>query len=303
MRIELGVRDLTRVALAEAPDPLWELASSVRVLVAGEGFGWWRRRLGARLPPSMPVLEWLYTRGPDVPAFLVRRAADVGAGLAAVLGTRSDRLLADLRHLVPEPGLPRWAAELAKGDIGGLPRLVQAMREYFHVAVEPHWATVRTQVDADRALRVDVLASQGVEGLLDSLRPDIEWQQAEEETAGEGLVLAPTYFTLRPELLHAGGSTLLTYPAMHRPVHRRHVPNAPSRALAALLGPTRAAALVTIASGCSTPDLATRLGVTPSAVSKHAAVLRESGLIASRRERTNVVHTVTPLGNALLSAD
>lgn len=290
--------------MAGTPDPLWELASSVRLLVTGEGFGWWRRRIGTRLPASMPVLEWLYARGPEVPAFLMPRAADLSAGLAAVLGTGPGRLRADLRQLAPEPGLPRWAGELVQGAVDGLPRLVQAMREYFRAAVEPHWGTVRAQVDADRELRLGLLAAQGVEAMLESLRPGIEWDYAEAgtEAAQDDLVLTPTYFALRPEIVSGDGPARLVYPALHRPERQRRGPSsAPSRALSALLGPTRAAALSIVAAGCSTSDLAARLGVTPSAVSKHTAVLREAGLIVSRRERNTVLHMLTPLGNSLLA--
>jgi DNA-binding transcriptional ArsR family regulator len=40
--------------------------------------------------------------------------------------------------------------------------------------------------------------------------------------------------------------------------------------------------------------------VTPSAVSKHTAVLRRAGLIITHRERNTVLHSLTPLGSALL---
>lgn len=76
----------------------------------------------------------------------------------------------------------------------------------------------------------------------------------------------------------------------------------PSKALAALLGPTRAEALLTLAVGCGTFELAERLGVSPTAGSKHTAVLREAGLITTHRDRNTVLHSLTPLGNALLSS-
>lgn len=307
MRVELTARGIARLSVAARPDPLWELAFSVRVLTAREGFGWWRRRVGSRLPSSMLALHWLFTGGPEIPAFLVPRAGEVSTGLATVLGTSAGRLRGELRRHAPQPNLPRWADELRNGSVGGLPQLVQAMREYFRVAIEPHWETVLAQVDADRAFRAGLLVSQGVGTVLESLRPGVEWQHAatESEAAQDDLVLTPTYFALRPEIVAGDGPARLAYPALHRTMRqRRGVPNAantPSRALAALLGPTRAAALAIVAAGCSTSDLAARLGVTPSAVSKHTAVLREAGLIVTRRERNTVRHVLTPLGNAVLT--
>ncbi|MYV51324.1 winged helix-turn-helix domain-containing protein, partial [Streptomyces sp. SID3212] len=71
-------------------------------------------------------------------------------------------------------------------------------------------------------------------------------------------------------------------------------------ALAAMLGPTRAAALRVIEGGCSTGELARRIGVTPPTASQHAAVLREARLVVSTRRNNTVIHTLTPLGAALL---
>jgi DNA-binding transcriptional ArsR family regulator len=308
VRIELTPRDVARIGLVPSANPLWELACSVRLLAVADGFGWWRRWVRPRLPESVRVLEWLCAD--PVPGFLLPGTADLGSGLAAVLGTGADRLRADLRGRAPDPGLPAWAAALGKGTVAGLPRLVHAMREYFEAAVEPHWDTVRAQVEADRERRMRVLADEGVGALLAGLGPVLRWSApvlsaglAREPVApgGAGMLLAPTYFAVRPQVVRSAGPVWLGYPAVHRPIRQRSTKRAsPNRALAALLGPTRAAALVIVAAGCSTSELAARLGVTPSAVSKHTAVLRAAGLIATRRERNTVLHTLTPLGLSLL---
>ncbi|WP_037936351.1 ArsR/SmtB family transcription factor [Streptosporangium roseum] len=46
-------------------------------------------------------------------------------------------------------------------------------------------------------------------------------------------------------------------------------------------------------------DLARALGVTPSAVSQHLKVLRESGLVARERSGRNVLYMTTALGASL----
>jgi DNA-binding transcriptional ArsR family regulator len=74
----------------------------------------------------------------------------------------------------------------------------------------------------------------------------------------------------------------------------------PSQALAALVGQTRAAALRELRASRTTSQLADRLGVSAPCASQHASVLRESGLITTRRVRNTVLHSVTPLGVALL---
>lgn len=47
-------------------------------------------------------------------------------------------------------------------------------------------------------------------------------------------------------------------------------------------------------------DLARSLGVTPSAVSRHLRVLRETGLIAGVRSGRRVLYLATALGRSLL---
>jgi DNA-binding transcriptional ArsR family regulator len=52
--------------------------------------------------------------------------------------------------------------------------------------------------------------------------------------------------------------------------------------------------------GVTTGELARRHEISAPGVSQHTQVLREAGLIVSRRTGPNVIHTVTPLGKALL---
>jgi len=88
---------------------------------------------------------------------------------------------------------------------------------------------------------------------------------------------------------------VLVYPANRdaRPTHHE-------RSLAALLGRTRAAVLATLVTGHTTTQLAQRVGISLASASEHAAVLREAGLVASRRTGGTMLHTLTPLGSRLL---
>jgi DNA-binding transcriptional ArsR family regulator len=58
--------------------------------------------------------------------------------------------------------------------------------------------------------------------------------------------------------------------------------------------------LRSIADGCTTTELAARVGVSVAAASQHATVLREAGLITTRRQGSAVLHSLTPLGVELL---
>jgi DNA-binding transcriptional ArsR family regulator len=57
-----------------------------------------------------------------------------------------------------------------------------------------------------------------------------------------------------------------------------------------------------VADGCTTTELAYRVGISPSAASQHASVLREAGLIITCRQGSAVLHVLTPLGAELLQA-
>ena len=71
--------------------------------------------------------------------------------------------------------------------------------------------------------------------------------------------------------------------------------------LPALLGRTRAVVLSRIEDGCTSRELARRSGISAPSASQHTAVLREAGLIDTSRRGQAVVHTLTPLGAALLT--
>ncbi|WP_245757476.1 ArsR/SmtB family transcription factor [Amycolatopsis xylanica] len=289
LHIRLTWHDLTRIGLAPCADPFGEIVASLDLLRRRSGvgaFGWWRQRVRTRLPASMPLLLWLSRTAPE----LLMPAAgrhDFEAGLTALkeLGTIEEALT---------------GSQLEARDP------IQALRDYYEIAVAPHWETIRSQVEADREMRAQILLENGVDALLTSL-PWLQWSYPVPEgpELGRGLSLVPAYFAAAPTMIGAGPNPpRLLYPAARlgtpaaKPRQVR-VP-VPSKALAALLGPTRAEALLILAVGCGTSELAERLGVSPSAVSKHTAVLREAGLITTHRDRNTVLHSLTPLGDALL---
>ncbi|MBM0274445.1 winged helix-turn-helix transcriptional regulator [Micromonospora sp. STR1s_6] len=72
------------------------------------------------------------------------------------------------------------------------------------------------------------------------------------------------------------------------------------QALESLLGRTRAGILRTLADSCTTGELADKLSISSAGVSQHTAVLRQAGLITTRRNRQTVLHTLTGLGAAVL---
>lgn len=76
---------------------------------------------------------------------------------------------------------------------------------------------------------------------------------------------------------------------------------APGGALVRLLGAPRAKLLMLLSEPASTTELASRLGVTPGAVSQHLRVLSEAGLTARARHGRLVLYSRSALGGALVA--
>jgi DNA-binding transcriptional ArsR family regulator len=162
---------------------------------------------------------------------------------------------------------------------------------------------------ADRAYRARTLLDGGVHGLLSSLRPLMQWRPPVLEVQypvhrdlhldGRGLRLGPSYFcrSLPVALADPDLPPTLVYP-VHHDDGWRHQPA--GSALTALLGATRYAVLAAIGHGASTTELAGRLGVAPSSVSRHTSALRQAGILTTHRHGPSVLHTITPVGAALL---
>lgn len=316
LRIHFTPDDIARVRVAAEPDPLWETVISVfRLRRPGPDliFGRWHRhavRACRRddLRMLAPLVHQTYF--PDFLTPAEGSAAGLPSALDAVVSTPVSRLRTDMARLA-RTGTPMapWTRRLADGDRETLRRLADALRSHHDSVVAPFRDDARAQVDADRGRRARVLLDRGAEGLLNSFRPMMRWeppvlevevpQQRALHLNGRGLLLVPSYLSYgTPDLLFDPDlPPVLVYPIEH--CLSRSL--ASGTTLAALLGPTRAAVLESVAHGRTTSELARRVGVSPASVSQHTAVLRDAWLIHTVRAGKAVLHTLTPLGSALLS--
>jgi DNA-binding transcriptional ArsR family regulator len=333
LRILFSGEDLARTRVAPAPDPIWELVLSLHRLrnrggVAKAGgavaaVGGWRREVYGvlRRDRRFATVQLLLRLNPPhsyFPDFLTPWEGLYGleAGLEALRATPRARLRGDLGLLAGQRALPALASGLARGEPEALRRLTDSMMEYAQVAIDPYRARLDAAVDADRALRARALLDGGADGLLASLRPTVWWDGAvlaipnypstrEVRLDGRGLLLVPSFFCDRVPvaLVDPALPPVLVYPVdRFGGLRTSAVPGGPAhrRALGALLGRTRAAVLETVGDGSSTGEIARRLGISPAAASQHASVLRNAGLLVTRRDGNTVLHTLTPLGLAML---
>jgi DNA-binding transcriptional ArsR family regulator len=325
LRIHFTDADLARTRVAAAPDPLWEICTSLHRFQSRHGRGVyadWYRGARARLHTAdltrtlRTLLLPLVPRAAYFPDFLTPPEAAEGldAGLEAILATPQHRVLEELAILGRTSRAPAWAPRLAEPETRR--ELVQALRTYHDTVIAPHGDHIQARIEAERSVRARAALDHGIEGILQNLGPCLHWQRPVLHTVypedrdlylnGRGLHLVPSYFCWGNPVTF-GDNTLepvLIYSLSHEP-HPTTLSGdlGSGAALAALLGRTRAAALRAIATGVTTGELARATGVSVSSASQHATALRNTGLIATRRNAASVLHTLTPLGTALLRAN
>ncbi|MEV8371310.1 helix-turn-helix domain-containing protein [Kribbella sp. NPDC056861] len=173
------------------------------------------------------------------------------------------------------------------------------------VSVAPCWPSGTTPVGA-----VPLAGTDDIDRLLAELHPRVRWTSPVLQVLdldGPDLALAGRGLRLQLYGFRWQAPAPLRDPA-HPPVLGVPIPRPTTQlppvgnrdALVSLLGTTRAAALEACFGGCTSTGLAKRCSVSIGAASYHAAVLRKSGLITTRRTGSSVLHEVTPLGFRLL---
>ncbi|MEV6690204.1 winged helix-turn-helix domain-containing protein [Micromonospora sp. NPDC051196] len=323
LKIHFSGEDILRTRVAPAADPVWEAVLSLHVLPERNRdplLSGWRREVVRDLRrQDADGLRLLMALNPPrgyFPDFLTPSESVDGfeAGMEAVRRTPVSLLHRDLTLLANARSLPADASALARGEPAALEQLTTVMGRYRELALGPYWTHVQAAVEADRARRARALLDVGIKGLLTGLWPGVRWDSGileipgyptsrELHLQGRGLLLVPSFFCaptpvalLDPEL-----PPVLVYPVDRLGGLASNKPEKPTAALAALLGRTRAAVLAASDDGCSTGELARRLHISAAAASQHTTILRNAGLLVSHRDRNTVLHTLTPLGRAILN--
>ena len=319
------VDDLTRVQVASAPDPIWETTLALHQLTGvadvAAGFSDWRRRSRSlieerRLGWPVKLLATMASSTGYYPDFLTPPEGSYGleAGLEAMRATPPARVRQEVRRLAANTPPPRsvrpWVRGLAAGDRNRMAELTDVLKAVHDVLVTPVMDEAQATVEADLARRRDAMSEGGVHGLLASFSPLMRWQSPvlhinysvdrDVHLAGRGLRLVPSYFGVRTPLTLADPrlGPILVYPVSRRnlPLTSREVPPA----LPALLGRTRARVLTAVRDTTTTGELASGLQIAPASASEHVHVLLAAGLVRSHRAGNQMLHTLTPLGSAVL---
>jgi DNA-binding transcriptional ArsR family regulator len=333
--IHLTSDDLARTRVDPTFGPYAEAMFSLGVIADqrnGILFGGWRQQLGTLKADAVEPLRRLIGGSPPrLDLFTLIGKVGTEAESRDALLSIDGRDLRDEIHAAARcptafdgngiSTIPAWALDAAT-DRAARSTLVDQIDAYSGRAIRPHWDALRSYLTLEAAVRARDMARGGVEHLLNNSHPAMRWHGGVVEIdqndgrgvhiqlQGRGLVLVPSVFcrriTVYISLTDGERSAVLFYPALRDMTDAYRLwaglhPRSPKRALVALLGPTRAAALDAIGYGCTTSELADRLGVSPPTASYHVAVLREAKLICTRRLGSTTLHTITQLGTALLN--
>ena len=260
---------------------------------------------GVRPPASASHLLELVPAHGNVPDFLAPEGANSLEEALDVVTSTPDRLLrsdvATLTHRAASP----WILDLADGCVRARTELASSMRDYHDQVVSPLWPAIEHVIETDLRFRAWQLAAKGVAETVDGLHPAIRWRDgvievdgpldADVELAGRGLQLMPSLWT-RPAFTAHWTQPTLVYPLGRFAWMAPTASESHGDPLAAVLGTTRARVLRALADGHTTSGLARVLGISLASASTHAGVLRDAGLVTSRRQGQSVRHTLTSLG-------
>jgi DNA-binding transcriptional ArsR family regulator len=298
---------------------------------------WARARLDRR-PLRLPRLWPLIVNGlPTYPEFLAPapavRSPGFDAELAQLCAAPAEAVQASLGRVFEGHPWPDSAKELGERPRESLAEIAAELAECHDRLIVPHWERIRSVLDADIAYRAGLLAGGGARSLFSELHPELRWSEGtlmlddldegpsrfRVTLAPDGLVLMPSVFNWPHVSMSRATSTQTTvmYPARGTAtVWEGGLPGGAGLTTSGrgwydradeyeetaeeLLGAPRARLLVALRSPATTTALARRLGVTPSAVSQHLAVLHRSGLVDRQRSGRTVLYQTSGLGLALL---
>lgn len=322
LTLDLSISDLASARFALSP--LSETVTGLQLL--GNRWGAERQQRWARwaageiaVRPLDLSLTWplIVSDRPSWPQWLLpapaTAATSIDDDLAALRRTAPDQVRSSLRRTFGDRP-PAGVAEFYADPAAGLRAIAAELRQAHDRLIAPHWPRLRAVLEADIAYRARQLAAGGAARLFTDLHPDLRWHDGLLALDGDhrsspgrppgGMVLSPV--VLGPPWvmikLHATTQTTVRYPARGTgtlwEAGTRPVPGSTVR----LLGRHRAGLLEALRSPSTVTGLARELHVSPSAVSQHIRVLRDSGLVAGERSGRSVRYFTTERGLALLDA-
>ena len=310
-------------ASGSSRSPLFETTLSIHVLTDPAGsalHAHWVERAKKRLGHlDLEPLRLLMRR--DVrsyaPDFLnpppSGPCAEFDDELAVMVATPARQIREEVLRCYEGSPVPERLDDFLTKPRAAVRALAATLREYWELAIAPHWPRICTLLEHDILHRSQALVDGGTRALFEELDPTVKWDGAVLRIEKDcmfpivdlderGLLLLPSVFSWprvtlvtappwQPTMIYpARGVGMLWEP--ERPV--------PPDALAKLLGSSRAAILTALDRPRSTTELARVLEISPGGISQHLGVLREAGLVSSRRAQRLVLYLRSENGDELM---
>jgi len=325
-RVELQLPDAALGRLRVALHAVWDVLASVALLAHSRSLPQFPYRVWARTAmvglvrgPGADLLRWGAT-WPKArpPRFLLLSpppgGCDLDAGRQQLLATvpreMRQRVRAEFPGGVPEPF--RGFVTDPERAIGNL---CDAIEVYYEVAFKPYWSAIQTTLQDEIRHRGEMLAARSVDGLLSDLHTRIRWSRPKLSIATDvpDIALEPTSEVILVPLLFAreqvllsdspAGSTCLGYQARGAAILSTQLdgdPEAGPDRLSVLLGRSRASVMRHLATPRTTTALADMLGLAPSTISEHLALLVSSAAALRFRRANKVYYQLSDAGRGLL---
>lgn len=334
-RVVFTADDVARTRFSPAPAPLLETTMALAELrrmatsrAPGRVIPWLSEARLAFPASARPLLDLIGPRGPWL-FFANSVTPNMDEALETLRAMPPELLRMELGAVWEyRPGRPpAWVRQLADGDREARDVLVRALSDLHAAVVAPRWDCVLSAFHARAASRMSVLASGGHEKLFAALDPRLCWRDDgldrtdvdsewdwEMKLDGSGLLIQPLACWAGPPVFSCGDGPAGVAPVLLYGCAPSSQPGPPdpvlagaaiagspvSDALAALLGPTRAAVLRALRTPRGTAELAQEVRISPASASEHAKVLRDAHLIETSRAGRSVRHSLTMLGAAVL---
>ena len=322
MEFHLGSSDISSVRFGTSPGH--DLVHAVRALlrppVVPLHWAWFRTLPPVTTSPAFRLLASVAGPRGYLPDFLT--ATPTGdmtpqEELARLRTVPAARLRADLHKMLARAtgARHRQLRGMIEDPERSRERIAEAWEDAWEALLAPVWPQMLRLLRADIAVRARRSSDAGLAEMGATLHSTVSWEgevvrvamTSHEEVVdcgGTGLVLVPSV------TMPASGCAVLTerpaQPTIFYPVHGLSAAWFRSgddafAALSALLGQARAHLVLELQQPLSTSECAALMDVSLSTASHHLTVLREAGLIDSHRRGRSVLHTRTPLGEALAS--
>lgn len=279
---------------------------------------WIRQARTALEGVDLELLQAVVPAGPWIASFLVTPTRTTQPAIEEQLAELSHLdpavLAADLGQVWSSRPAPRRVQELIAAGARGPGQLAETLWDYWDAALRPFWTRMCAVLEDDVSYRVAGLVQGGLYDLLGELHPEITVQGDQvliDKPHHAGCVRTASEMTLTPAIFGWPGLVLedgemgrfgLTYPARGA-ARVWETPSDDARAgdhLGRLLGRTRSAILHSTEIPRSTTQIAGELGQSPASVNAHLAVLRDNGLVTSRRSGRSVLYRQTPLAATII---